>query len=148
MQNSIIRFSSPPPNGVTGWAILRAFLGPATSQVSPQLPVFVIPGTAATLDSGYRQGHILCTAATAVTLTLRANNPAAPNTTLDWKSGDYFSVVQKGTGQVTVSPAAGVVIEIPTGFSARTRARYSVISFVCDDPSTNTWTIGNDMAAA
>lgn len=145
VENSLLRFSTPPPNGVTGWAILRAFLGPATSQVSPQLPVFVIPGTAATLDSGYRQGHILCTAATAVTLTLRANNG---NTALDWKSGDYFSVVQKGTGQVTVSPAAGVTIEIPAGFSPRTRARYSVISFVCDDPSTNTWTIGNDTAAA
>ena len=145
VQNSIIRFSTPPPNGVVGWAILRAFLGPATSQVSPQLPVFVIPGTTATLDAGFRQGHILCTAATTVTLALRANNG---NTALDWKSGDYFSVVQKGTGQVTVSPASGVTIEIPTGFFARTRARYSVISFVCDDPSTNTWTIGNDMATS
>lgn len=145
VENSLLRFSTPPPNGVTGWAILRAFLGPATSQVSPQLPVFVIPGTTATLDAGFRQGHILCTAATAVTLTLRANNG---NTALDWKSGDYFSVVQKGTGQVIVSPAPGVTIEIPSGFVPRTRARYSVISFVCDDPSTNTWTIGNDTAAA
>lgn len=143
--NSLIRFNTPPPNGVTGWVILRAFLGPATSQVSPQLPVFTIPGTTATLDAGYRQGHILCTAATAVTLTLRANNG---NTALDWKAGDYFSVVAKGTGQVTVSPAAGVTIEIPSGFFPRTRARYSAISFVCDDPSTNTWTIGNDMATS
>lgn len=148
VQNSIIRFSSPPPNGVVGWVVLRAFLGPATSQVSPQIPVFTISATTATLDATYRNGHILCTAGTAVTLTLRANNPAAPNTTLDWKSGDYFSVVQKGTGQVIVSPAPGVTIEIPSGFVPRTRARYSVISFVCDDPSTNTWTIGNDTAAA
>ena len=143
--NSVIRFSTAPPNGVVGWVVLRAFLGPATSQVSPQLPVFVIPGTTATIDAGYRQGHILCTAATAVTLTLRANNG---NTALDWKSGDYFTIVQKGTGQVTVSPAAGVTIEIPTGFFPRTRSRYSPISFVCDDPSTNTWTIGNDMATS
>lgn len=143
--NSVIRFSTAPPNGVTGWVILRAFLGPATSQVSPQLPVFTIAGTTATLDAGYRQGHILCTAATAVTLTLRANNG---NTALDWKSGDYFTIDQKGTGQVTVSPAAGVTIEIPTGFFPRTRARYSVISFVCVDPSSNTWTIGNDMATS
>lgn len=145
--NSTITFTTPPPNGVVGWVVLRAFLGPATSLVSPQLPVFTIANTTATLDATYRQGHILCTNGSAVTLTLRANNPAAPNTTLDWKAGDYFSIVQKGTGQVTVSPAGGVVIEIPTGFSARTRARYSVISFVCDDPSTNTWTIGNDVAA-
>lgn len=145
VENSLLRFSTPPPNGVTGWVILRAFLGPATSQVSPQLPVIVIPGTIATLDAGFRRGHILCTAATAVTLTLRANSG---NTALDWKSGDYFTVVQKGTGQVTVSPAPGVVIEIPSGFFPRTRARYSPISFVCDDPSTNTWTIGNDMATS
>ena len=144
-QFSVIRFSSAPPNGVTGWVILRSFTGPGISNVSPQLPVFTIPDTAATLDAGYRQGHILCTAATAVTLTLRANNG---NTALDWKSGDYFTIVQKGTGQVTVSPAAGVVIEIPSGFFPRTRARYSPISFVCDDPSTNTWTIGNDMATS
>jgi len=144
-QFSVIRFTNPIPNGVTGWAILRSFVGPGESQVSPQLPVFTIAGTTATLDAGYRQGHILCTAATAVTLTLRANNG---NTALDWKSGDYFTIVQKGTGQVTVSPAPGVTIEIPAGFFPRTRARYSPISFVCDDPSTNTWTIGNDMATS
>lgn len=140
---SILRFTTPPPNGVVGWAILRSFVGPATSQVSPQLPVFTIAGTTATLDASYRQGHILCTAATAVTLTLRANTGS---TTLDWKTGDYFTIVQKGAGQVTVSPAAGVTIALPTGSSARTRARFSVISFVCEDAGANIWTAGNDLA--
>lgn len=142
---SILRFTTAPPNGVPLWAILRSFVGPGESQITPQLPVFTIAGTTGTIDAGYRRGHILCTAATAVTLTLRANNG---NTSLDWKSGDFFTIDQKGTGQVTVSPAAGVTIEIPSGFFPRTRARYSVISFVCVDPSSNTWTIGNDMATS
>lgn len=141
--NSTIQFATAPPNGVTGWVVLRAFLGPATSQVSPQIPIFTISGTTATIDASYRTGHILCTAGTPVTLTLRANTGS---TTLDFKSGDHFSVVQKGTGQVTITPDAGVTINLPVGSTARTRARYSVISLVCEDPGTNTWTIGNDLA--
>lgn len=140
---SLIRFTNPIPNGVTGWAILRATASVAVPIASFQLPVFTISGTTATLDAGYKTGHILCTAGTAVTLTLRANNG---NTALDWKSGDHFTIDQKGAGQVTVNPAAGVVIERPTGFDVKTRARYSVISFVCIDPGTNTWTVGNDLA--
>lgn len=143
--NSTIRFSTAPPNGVTGWVILRAFLGPATSQVSAQIPIFTIAATTATIDASYRTGHILCTAGTPVTLTLRANTGS---TALDFRSGDHFSVVQKGAGQVTIAPDAGVTINLPIGSTARTRARYSVISLVCEDPSTNTWTIGNDLAGA
>lgn len=143
--NSSIVFATPPPNGVVGWVVLRAFLGPATSQVSPQIPVFTIAATTATIDATYRTGHILCTAGTPVTLTLRANTGS---TTLDFKSGDHFSVVQKGAGQVTVAPDTGVTINLPVGSTARTRARYSVISLVCEDPGTNTWTIGNDLAGA
>ena len=113
--------------------------------IGSQVNVLVIAGTAATLDGTYRNGHILCTSASPVTLTLRANTG---NPDLDWRSGDNFTVVQKGAGQVTVAPASGVNIEIPSGFFPRTRARFSPISFVCDDPGTNTWTIGNDMATS
>lgn len=142
-QFSIIRFTTPPPNGVIGWVVLRAFLGPATSQVSPQLNVQTIGGTSATLDATYRQSHILCTSGSPVTLTLRANNGS---TALDFKTGDYFSIVQKGAGQVTVTPGGGVTIALPTGSTARTRARFSVISLVCEDAGSNTWSIGNDLA--
>lgn len=141
--NSTIQFATAPPNGVTGWVVLRAFLGPATSQVSPQIPIFTISGTTATIDASYRTGHILCTAGTPVTLTLRANNG---NTALDWKTGDHFSIVQKGAGQVTVTPASGVTIALPVGSTARTRARFSVISLVCEDAGSNVWSIGNDLA--
>jgi hypothetical protein len=143
--NSLIRFDNPIPNGQVGWAVLRTLLGQAVSLVSPQLRVITVDTTTATLDATFRQGHILCTNSATTTLTLRANTG---DINLDWKAGDYFSLIQKGTGQVIVAPGAGVNIEIPTGFAPRTRARYSPISFVCDDPSTNTWSIGNDMAAA
>ena len=143
--NSLIRFDNPIPNGQIGWAVLRTLLGQAVSLVSPQLRVITVGTTTATLDATFRQGHILCTNSETTTLTLRANTG---DINLDWKAGDYFSLIQKGTGQVVVVPDVDVNIEIPDGFAPRTRARYSPISFVCDDPSTNTWSIGNDMAAA
>lgn len=143
--NSIMKFTNAIPNLTKGWAILRASGTASIFVAQEQTPVYTIAGTSATIDASYKQGHILCTSALPVTLTLRANNG---NATLDWKSGDYFSIVQKGAGQVTVSPAVGVTIAIPTGLAAKTRTQYSVISFVCENPSTNTWTIANDMAGA
>lgn len=140
--NSTITFASAPPNGVTGWAVLRAFLGPATSQVSPQIPVFTIATTTATIDATYRTGLIVCTAATPVTLTIRTNTGSS---TLDWRSGDYFSVKQAGAGAVTV---AGPTIDRPSGLAVRTRVQNSVISLVVDNLSSNTWTATNDLATA
>ena len=142
---SLLRFTTAPPNGVTIWAVLRGSTSAAAQLVLPQMNVLTISGTTATLDAAYRQGHILCTSGSPVTLTLRANTGSAAQ---DWKSGDYFTVDQKGDGQVTVSPDTGVVIEKPAGFATKTRARYSVISFVCIDPGSNRWTCGNDMAGA
>ena len=140
--NSTITFASAPPNGVVGWVVLRAFLGPATSQVSPQIPVFTIAGTAATIDATYRTGLIVCTSASPVTLTIRTNTGS---TTLDWRSGDYFSVKQAGAGAVTVS---GPTIDRPSGLAVRTRVQNSVISLVVDNLSSNTWTATNDLATA
>lgn len=141
---SIIRFAVAPANLAVGWAVLRAFTSNATSVVNPQAQVFTIAGATATIDATYRQGHILCTSATPVTITLRANTGSL---TQDWKSGDYFTIVQKGTGQVTVTAASGT-IQVPGGLSPKTRVQNSVIGFVCDNPLTNTWTCGNDMGAA
>lgn len=140
--NSTITFATAPPNGVTGWVVLRAFLGPATSQVSPQMPVFTIAETTATLDGTYRNGFILCTAATPVTLTLRTNTGS---TTLDWKTGDYITVKQAGAGAVTVTAPT---IDRPGGLAVRTRVQNSVISLVLDDAGANRWTAANDLAAA
>lgn len=145
LAGSVIRFTVPIPNGVTAWVVLRASSSAAASLITAQIPVYVIPGETAFLDAGVRRGHLLCTNALPVTLTIVANTG---DTAFDWKSGDYFSVVQKGDGQVEVVPDTGVNIAIPAGFEAKTRAKFAVLSFVCEDPSTNTWTIGNDMAEA
>ena len=139
---SILRFASPPPNGVVGWAILRSFVGPGAAQLSPQIPVFTIAGTTATIDATYRTGLIVCTSASPVTLTIRTNTGSP---LLDWKSGDYFSVKQLGAGAVTVS---GPTIDRPTGLAVRTRVQNSVISLVADDITANRWTATNDLATA
>lgn len=140
--NSTITFTTAPPAGVVGWVVLRAFLGPATSQVSPQIPVFTIATTTATIDATYRTGLIVCTAATPVTLTIRTNTGSS---SLDWRAGDYFSVKQAGAGAVTVS---GPTIDRPAGFVVRTRAQNSIISLVADDLSSNRWTAANDLSGA
>jgi len=149
---STITFATPPGNGVKVWVVLRGS-NSALSLQSDTVPVFVVDTTTETLDRTFRRGHILTTNVDPVTLALRANDPDNPDLDRDWRTGDYFSVDQKGDGQAEVVPELDelnvplVTIETPGGFVLKTRAKYSIISFLCVDASTNTWSVGNDLAA-
>lgn len=143
---SSITFATPLTLGQKAWVVLRG-VNSALSQQSDTVPVFVVSTTTETLDRTFRRGHILTTNVDPVVLTLRANDPDNPDIDRDWRTGDFFSVDQKGDGQAEVLPASGVVVETPGGFVLKTRAKYSIISFLCVDASTNTWSVGNDLAA-
>ena len=56
--------------------------------------------------------------------------------------GTTLSVIQLGTGQITLTPASGAVT-IDTPSSLTTRARYSTVSVV--QVSANVWVAGGDL---
>lgn len=155
--NSAIRFASPLANGQTGWVVLRGYaravsLGdPVTgTQVESYLRVRPVSevGTAFTLN---RTTHgltvdgaadVRCTNAAAVTATLRKNTG---DTSLDWKTGDFFTITQSGAGAVSLSLPSGVTVDVPTGYSVAPRARYCSITLRCVDADTNAWAVSGDL---
>lgn len=100
-----------------------------------------------TVDGSSEASLLRSTSATAVTLSIWGNDG---NSTRDWKgtatASPYFSVVQRGAGQVTVAGAPGVTILVPTGYVAKTRAQGSVITLTGDGLPTGQWLCSGDMA--
>lgn len=72
-----------------------------------------------------------------------ANFTIPPNSSVAFPVGTSLSVIQDGTGQVTLNPQDGTVtINTPTG-TLTTRARWSTISVV--QISANVWVAGGDL---
>lgn len=66
----------------------------------------------------------------------------------DFDAGNFFSVMQEGAGQVSITAeTADVVLRVPAGVSATTRAQYSIISATLYDITgdTQTWVISGDL---
>ena len=70
-----------------------------------------------------------------------ANFTIPTNGTVAFPVGTTLSVIQYGTGQVTLVAAGGVTIVTPSSFT--TRAQYSTISVT--QVSANTWVAGGDL---
>lgn len=66
------------------------------------------------------------------------------NSTVPFLSGAFVSVRQVGTGAVTFSPAGGVTLNIPVGYSATTGRRGAVMLAMY--VGSNTWDITGDLA--
>lgn len=144
--DSVIRFATAPPAGADGFTILRGYARPSSSEdpiTSLRIPIKTIATTEETIDNEYEFALIRCTAALPVTLTLRANSGAQN----DMDDGSFFSVVQKGDGQVEVL-GDGFDLDIPAGFVAKTRAKDAVMSLTCEDEDNNVWLVSGDMAEA
>lgn len=78
--------------------------------------------------------------ATAVTVTVPANASVA------FPRHIRLGIYQRGAGQVILSPEAGVSIQTPPGFVAKTKGQYSTIWLTKISPSSsNTWTVEGDL---
>jgi hypothetical protein len=77
------------------------------------------------------------TDASAVIFTIPANATAA------FLVGAQIAVVQAGAGQVTIAAASGVALEVPSSYTATTRAQWSTI--VLTQVATNQWVVSGDM---
>ncbi|PZQ95185.1 MAG: hypothetical protein DI533_20250 [Cereibacter sphaeroides] len=77
--------------------------------------------------------------AAAQTATIPANATAA------FEIGDVLTWMQRGAGLLTISPAGGVTLDVPEGFSTVMRHRYGSISATKVD--TNEWIITGALAS-
>lgn len=96
-------------------------------------------GTTYTLVLSDQQDKILtCSNASAITLTI------PPNSSVAFDVGRSIPLMQKGAGQVTVSPGAGVTINSPNSFT-KTRVQYSTV--IATKLATDTWYLAGDLSS-
>ena len=96
-------------------------------------------GTASrTLGAADINAHLLCTAASAVTITVPANAAVAI------PIGAGLDLEQSGAGQVSIVAAGGVTINKPADRTAATRSQFSVLRL--RKVGTDSWTISGDLA--
>ena len=108
------------------------------------IPIKTIAGTTQTVDKTYESSLSLCTNAAAVAVTIRANTG---NESLDFSTGCYMSFRQVTVvGQVSLLPDAGVTLNVPAGYLAKTRGVNSIITATCEFSGSNTWTLSGDLA--
>lgn len=62
--------------------------------------------------------------------------------------GSYYSLVQEGIGQVTVTADPGVTLIYPDDCLPRTRAQGALITVTCFDGDNDIWHVSGDMAQA
>jgi hypothetical protein len=141
--DTMIRFVTPPADGAIGWTVLRGMVMPYSgpppiTTVSPNVTTIT---NNTTFDNTYKNNLIVITSATDITITIAANTGAST----DWLAGDFFSVMQFGTGKVTLVGAGGVSLFSSPGFQASTRGQYSVISASNIGADTNQWAVSGDL---
>lgn len=143
----VIRFATPPSDGVRGFTTLRGYARPWIGQtpIYTVAPEVVSEGGGATIDAARHNTLILVNSPTPVTLTIRANTGASN----DWAAGQFFSVLQVGAGQVTLAIEGGAgELTVPTDFAASTRGVGSIISATCTAPDANAWVAAGDLLRA
>ena len=83
----------------------------------------------------------------AVTVTVRVLPEAGVPMSKLW-TGSYYSVVQEGVGQISITADAGVTLVFPSDCLARTRAQGALVTLTCLDAENNIWHVSGDMAQA
>lgn len=140
----VIRFSVAPGDEVRGFTTLRGYARPWIGQtpIYTVAPRIVSVTTDTTLDGGSHNTLILANSATPITLTIRANTGGS----VDWKAGQFFSVMQVAAGQVTLAiEGGGGQLNVPASFEAKTRAQRSIISATNIAPDADAWAAAGDM---
>jgi hypothetical protein len=137
-----VMYTQVGPTGATG---LTGATGPTglTGPSGPTGPAGYVAvttqaGTSYTLATGDIDDLVMFTNSSAITVFI----PLASSPSADWLVGTAIDLLQKGTGQVTVTPNSGVTI-ISSGL-LKTRDRYSAISLVY--VGTNEWLLQGDTA--
>ncbi|KAK6697301.1 hypothetical protein SNK04_014219 [Fusarium graminearum] len=101
---------------------------------------FAVTGNV-TLGGDMHNTLILANSAAPITITIRANTGGAA----DWKEGQFFSVQQVGTGQVSLVLEGPGTLTPPESFEAKSRAIGCIFSATCTAPDADAWTAAGDL---
>lgn len=146
--DSVIRLATAPAAGVKGFTTLRGyarpFIGPEPiTTVAPEVVVITGGDPEDLLIDGRRHNTlIVVNSADPVTLTIRQNTG---DEDLDWSSGEFFSVLQFGAGQVTFEPEDTGTVTPPDGFENKTRAHGSIVSATIIASDADAWHTSGDL---
>lgn len=139
-----IRFNPPLGDGVRGFTTLRGYARPWIGQppVYTVAPRIVSVSASTTVDGGSHNTLILANSASPITITIRKNTGG----TVDWKEGQFFSVLQLGDGAVTLAIQDGAgQLNIPVSFQPKCRGPRSIISATCIAPDADAWVAAGDL---
>ena len=148
--DSTMTFSTVHADGLTGFAVLRGYAKPyvgAPPVTDLRLPVVDVPGTTYFVDKPAEFAVLRCSNSAGCAVTVKTIPPgASPEDAMS--VGSYFSVTQRGAGQVELLEDTGVTLILPDGLVAKTRAVGSTISAYCDNAESNTWVVAGDLESA
>ena len=100
--------------------------------------ITTVSGTTYTFVADDYKKTVLCTSASAVTLTI------PPQSSVTWPTGSILTIVQNGTGQVTVQGDTGVTLNTQGASGARkTRYQHQMASVY--RTASDTWMITGDL---
>lgn len=139
-----IRFNPPLGDGVRGFTTLRGYARPWIGQppVYTVAPRIVSVSASTTVDGGSHNTLILANSASPITITIRKNTGGS----VDWKEGQFFSVLQLGDGAVTLAIQDGAgQLNIPVSFQPKCRGPRSIISATCIAPDADAWVAAGDL---
>ncbi len=145
---SIMRFAEVYPDGQIGFAVLRGYAKPYTGPppvTDLRIPIIPFSGTAYFAGKETEFALVRCSNAAAVSINIKEISPSAGASAM--RTGSYFSVYQRGSGQVSFLPETGEVqFIVPAGCVAKTRGVGCTMTATCDDSEANIWLISGDLA--
>lgn len=152
LTQSTLRLLFDPPEGAVLFTVLRGFAqpyqgAPPATIADLRTPVINVTGGVyfPTLETDRALVKCWSDAGTNISV---GPIPEAGSAASKLGTGSYFTVRQKGIGQVLITPEAGVTVEYPSDCLARTRTAGSAITLTCEDAENNIWLLTGDMATA
>lgn len=141
--DTLLRFVTAPADGTIGWSVLRGMVLPYSGPppLTTVSPIVTSINNNTTVNNTTKNTVLVVVSSTDITITINVNNGSAT----DWLTGDFFSVIQFGTGKVTLAVNAGGTLYPSPGFQPKTRGQYSVISASNIGASTNQWAVSGDL---
>ncbi len=144
-QDSVLRFLTAPLNLAKGDIRLlgyaRPYLGPPPASAAPWT-IYPYSGSALEVDATFHNNLIVTDANVPVTITARVNTG---DPELDWEAGEYFGVLQLGSGQVTLAVGSGGTLVPPDDYQPIVRGFGSTVSMTCADADTDFWSAAGDL---
>lgn len=150
LSQSALQLVTAPAEGSVVHAVLRGYALPyqdtPATLAELRTPIVDITGLTYFPELECDRALIRSWNDAAVTVTVKLTAVGAEADKLS--TGSYYSIQQKGGGQVTVEWDDGVTVDYPDDCEPTTRAQNSAITLTCTDGENNVWLLTGDLAQA